>query len=74
MLAELVAEAADAALQAAGLAGAAYLAGATLLGLALTGFSLNLALARDQPAARALFLASVVYLPALSCLLLAARF
>jgi len=59
---------------AAGLAGVAYLVGAALLGLALTGFALNLALARDQPAARALFLASVVYLPALSCLLLAAQF
>ena len=59
---------------AAGLAGGAYLVGAALLGLVLTGFALNLALARDQPAARALFLASVVYLPALSCLLLAARF
>ena len=58
---------------AAGLAGGPYLAGAALLGLVLTGFALNLALARDQRAARALFLASVVYLPALSCLLLAAR-
>jgi len=58
---------------AAGLAGGVYLAGAALLGLALTGFATNLALSRDQPAARALFLASVLYLPALCGLLLAAR-
>ena len=47
--------------------------GAALLGLGLTGFALDLALARNQIAARALFLASVVYLPALSVLLMAAR-
>ncbi len=58
---------------AAGLAGGVYLVGAAVLGIALTGFALNLALARNQIAARALFLASVVYLPALSFLLLAAR-
>jgi protoheme IX farnesyltransferase len=59
---------------AAGLAGGAYLVGAALLGLGLTGFALNLALARDLAAARSLFLASIVYLPVLSCLLLAAQF
>jgi heme o synthase len=58
---------------AAGLAGAPYLAGAALLGIGLTGFAVNLAFARSQRAARSLFLASVVYLPALSCLLLAGR-
>jgi protoheme IX farnesyltransferase len=58
---------------AAGLAGGVYLAGAALLGIALTGFAVNLAVARNQVAARALFLASVVYLPALFFLLLAAR-
>jgi heme o synthase len=58
---------------AASMAGSVYLAGAVVLGVALTGFSLNLALARSQKAARALFLASIVYLPVLCCLLLAAR-
>ena len=57
----------------AGLAGPTYLAGAFLLGAGLTAFALRLARARDLVAARALFLASVVYLPALSSLLLAAR-
>lgn len=57
----------------AGLAGPAYLAGAFLLGAGLTVFALRLARARDLVAARALFLASVLYLPALSSLLLAAR-
>jgi protoheme IX farnesyltransferase len=57
----------------AGLAGPAYLAGAFLLGATLTVFALRLARARDLVAARALFLASVLYLPALSSLLLAAR-
>jgi protoheme IX farnesyltransferase len=58
----------------AGLAGPDYLAGAFLLGVALTLFALRLARARDQVAARGLFLASILYLPALSSLLLAARF
>ncbi len=58
---------------AAGMAGTAYLAGAFLLGVALTLFSLRLLSARDLVAARGLFLASVLYLPALSSLLLAAR-
>ena len=42
----------------AGLAGPAYLAGAFLLGVALTLFALRLARARDLVAARGLFLAS----------------
>jgi protoheme IX farnesyltransferase len=58
---------------AAGLAGLAYLGGAFLLGVALTLFALRLLSRRTLPAARALFLASVLYLPALSSLLLAAR-
>lgn len=58
---------------AAGMAGTAYLAGAFLLGVALTLFSVRLLSARDLVAARGLFLASVLYLPALSSLLLAAR-
>jgi protoheme IX farnesyltransferase len=57
----------------AGLAGPVYLAGAFLLGVGLTLFSLRLARSRDLVAARGLFLASLVYLPALSSLLLAAR-
>jgi protoheme IX farnesyltransferase len=57
----------------AGLAGPTYLVGALLLGTALTLFALRLARTRDLAAARALFLASVLYLPALSSLLLAAR-
>ncbi len=57
----------------AGLAGPTYLAGAFLLGVGMTLFALRLARARDLVAARGLFLASLVYLPALSCLLLAAR-
>lgn len=58
---------------AAGLAGAFYLAGAFVLGVGLTLFALRLARARDLVAARGLFLASVLYLPALSSLLVAAQ-
>jgi protoheme IX farnesyltransferase len=58
---------------ATGLGGAWYLAGASVLGVALTLFALRLATARDLLAARALFAASVLYLLALSSLLLAAR-
>jgi heme o synthase len=58
---------------AAGFAGPVYLAGAFLLGVALTLFAMRLLSLRTLPAARALFLASVLYLPALSSLLLAAR-
>jgi protoheme IX farnesyltransferase len=58
---------------AAGLAGPAYLGGAFLLGVGLTLFAFRLARVRDQVAARGLFLASVLYLPALSSLLLAVR-
>lgn len=58
---------------AAGFAGGAYLAGAFVLGVALTLFALRLLSVRTLGAARGLFLASVLYLPALSSLLLAAR-
>jgi protoheme IX farnesyltransferase len=58
---------------AAGLAGRVYLGGAFLLGVALTLFALRLLSRRTLPAARALFLASVLYLPALSSLLLAGQ-
>jgi protoheme IX farnesyltransferase len=57
----------------AGMAGPVYLGGAFLLGVALTTFALRLLSTRDLVAARGLFLASVLYLPALSSLLLAAR-
>ncbi len=56
---------------AAGLGGAIYLAGAIVLGIALTLAALRLAITRSRVAARALFLASVLYLPALTSLLLA---
>jgi protoheme IX farnesyltransferase len=57
----------------AGMAGRAYLAGAFLLGVGFTLFALRFARARDLPSARRLFFASVLYLPALSSLLLASR-
>jgi heme o synthase len=58
---------------AAGMAGRAYLAGAFLLGVAFTLCALRFARARDLSSARRLFFASVLYLPALSSLLLASR-
>ena len=58
---------------AAGLGGTLYLAGAVVLGVGLTLASLRLARARDLGAARFLFLASVLYLPALTSLLLLAN-
>ncbi len=57
----------------AGMAGGLYLAGAVALGAALTAVSARLLGARDVASARLLFLASVVYLPALSSLLVAGR-
>ena len=57
----------------AGMAGPLYLGGALLLGVALTAFAVRLLSARDMVAARGLFLASVLYLPALTSLLLAGR-
>jgi protoheme IX farnesyltransferase len=58
---------------AAGLGGAWYLGGAFVLGVGLTLFAVRLVSSRDLAAARGLFLASVLYLPALCSLLLAAR-
>jgi protoheme IX farnesyltransferase len=57
----------------AGLAGAIYVVGAALLGLAFTAVAVYAAVARTIPAARKLFLASLLYLPALFTLLLVAR-
>ena len=58
---------------AAGMAGNLYLVGAAFLGLALTGISVAAAVERTPAAARRLFLASLVYLPALLSLLVADR-
>jgi protoheme IX farnesyltransferase len=58
---------------AAGLGGVVYLVGALILGVALTLAALRLARARNDVAARSLFLASVLYLPALTSLLLLAK-
>jgi protoheme IX farnesyltransferase len=58
---------------AAGLGGPWYMGGAFVLGVALTLAALRLVSARSPAAARGLFLASVLYLPALCSLLLAAR-
>ncbi|HVR69228.1 MAG TPA: heme o synthase [Vicinamibacteria bacterium] len=58
---------------AAGLAGSRYLAGAIVLGLAFSAVAVWAAAARTPRAARALFLASLVYLPALCAFLLADR-
>lgn len=55
---------------AAGLAGRVYLVSAVVLGVGLTLIAFRFAVRRTMPAARALFLASVVYLPALLALLL----
>jgi protoheme IX farnesyltransferase len=57
----------------AGLGGTLYLAGALVLGVGLTLAALRLLRERDLVAARGLFLASVVYLPALTSLLLVAN-
>ena len=57
---------------AAGLGGTPYLVGALTLGVGLTLAALQLARLRSLPAARYLFLASVLYLPALTSLLLLA--
>jgi protoheme IX farnesyltransferase len=58
---------------AAGLGGAVYMAGAVVLGVGLTLAALRLARERDLGSARSLFFASIVYLPALTSLLLLAR-
>jgi heme o synthase len=58
---------------AAGLAGTWYLAGAVLLGSAFTATAVAAAVTRTIPAARRLFLASLLYLPLLFAILLADR-
>jgi protoheme IX farnesyltransferase len=58
---------------AAGMTGRVYLAGAVLLGMALTAVAVRAAIVRSTPAARALFLARIIYLPLLSALLLLDR-
>jgi protoheme IX farnesyltransferase len=58
---------------AAGMAGRIYLSGALALGMALTVVALVAAVKRSQAGARRLFLASVIYLPLLSALLLLDR-
>ena len=58
---------------AAGMSGRVYLVGAVVLGMALTVMALRAAILRSIPAARHLFLASIVYLPMLSALLLLDR-
>jgi protoheme IX farnesyltransferase len=58
---------------AAGMAGPYYLAGAVTLGMGLTLVALMTAIARSAQAARRLFLASIVYLPLLSVLMLLDR-
>jgi protoheme IX farnesyltransferase len=58
---------------AAGMAGYSYLLGALLLGAGFVAMAWRAALVRSIPAARALFLSSLVYLPAVSALLLTDR-
>jgi len=58
---------------AAGMAGRVYFLGALLLGTAFVAVAWRAATVRSAPAARALFLASLVYLPAVSALLLTDR-
>ena len=57
----------------AGLAGRLYLAGAIVLGIAFTAVAVWAAVRRTPAAARALFLASILYLVALCALLLVDR-
>jgi protoheme IX farnesyltransferase len=57
----------------AGLAGRAYFAGAIVLGVAFTAMAVSSAIRRTAAAARALFLASVLYLLLLCTLLLLDR-
>ena len=58
---------------AVGLAGPWYLAGALLLGLAFVAAAFRLLRRRDVASARRLFLASVIYLPLLTSLLMIDR-
>jgi protoheme IX farnesyltransferase len=57
----------------AGLAGWVYTAGSVVLGLWILGFGTRLYTQRTEASARRLFLASIVYLPVLLCLMVADR-
>lgn len=57
----------------AGLTGTFYVIGALVLGLAFTAMAARAAVLRTRPAARGLFLASILYLPAQSALMLLDR-
>jgi protoheme IX farnesyltransferase len=59
--------------RAAGMAGTVYLVGAVVLGLGFTAVAFQAAVERSAPAARRLFLASIVYLVSLCALLIADR-
>jgi protoheme IX farnesyltransferase len=59
--------------RAAGMAGNVYLAGAVLLGLGFTAVAFRAAVERSAPAARGLFVASILYLALLCALLIADR-
>jgi heme o synthase len=59
--------------RAAGMAGNVYLAGAVVLGLGFTTVAFRAAVERSAPAARRLFLASIVYLALLCALLISDR-
>jgi protoheme IX farnesyltransferase len=57
----------------AGMAGRVYLLGAILLGIVLTTMACRVAIRRSLASARALFVASIVYLTGISALLIADR-
>jgi protoheme IX farnesyltransferase len=57
----------------AGLSGGVYAAGSVLLGLWILNFGARLYAQRTEASARRLFLASIVYLPLLLCLMVADR-
>jgi heme o synthase len=59
--------------RAAGMAGNVYLVGALVLGLAFTAVAFRAAVERSAPAARRLFVGSIVYLVSLCALLIADR-
>ena len=59
--------------RAAGMAGTVYLVGALVLGLGFTAVAFQAAVERSLPAARRLFVASIVYLVSLCALLIADR-
>jgi protoheme IX farnesyltransferase len=57
----------------AGLTGLVYFVGAVILGIVLTGVAIRAAVLRTIPAARALFVTSIVYLTLICALLLLDR-